>query len=407
MSITPFPEVSEAIALMGGDTINSCMQCGMCSGTCPWPDVGSSFYTRQLIRMGQLGAEGFEADDILYACTTCKHCVINCPRQVGIIGVVRAMRAMIAETGGGPQSLRTIMGSVHSNGNPWSEPREKRENWAEGLEVPRFEEGTEYFLNVCCTSAFDPRSKSIAQSLVKLLNAAGVSYGIIGNEESCCGEALRKMGDEEQFASLAQKNIDLWNGKGVKKIITTSPHCYTVYTQDYKDDMGAEFEVVHYTQLLKQLLDEGKLSLSGSYEQKVVYHDPCYLGRHAEIFEEPRGILQAVPGLELAEFPRSKRQALCCGGGGGRLWMETEPEQRFSTHKMRQADALEATTIATCCPYCIKHVHRFGQGRGPGRKNRHQGCGRDNGGGALRDAAWAAGNWFIRWPRWLMAAGAF
>jgi Fe-S oxidoreductase len=353
MSITPFPEVSEAIALMGGDTVNICMQCGMCSGVCPWPEVDSPFFTRQLIRMGQLGAEGFEEDDILYACTTCKNCVINCPRGVDIIGVIKAMRAMIAETGGGPQSLRTIMGSVHSNGNPWSEARDKRENWTEGLEVPRFEEDTEYFLNVCCTSAYDPRSKSIAQSLIKILNAAGVSYGIIGNEESCCGEALRKMGDEEQFASLAQKNIDLWNSKGVKKIITTSPHCYTVYTQDYKDEMGADFEVVHYTQVIKQLLDQGKLSLSGSYEQKVIYHDPCYLGRHAEIYEEPRAILQSVPGLEMMEYPRNRRDSTCCGGGGGRLWMETEPEQRFSTHKIRKADELGAAAVATCCPYCI------------------------------------------------------
>ena len=353
MPVTPFTEVGEAIGLMGGDTLNMCMQCGMCSGTCPWPDVGSAFRTRMLIRMGQLGAEGFEADDILYACTTCKHCVDNCPRGVAIIDVIRAMRAMIAESGAAPQSLRPIMGSVHSNGNPWSEERGKREAWTEGLDVPRFEEGTEYFLNVCCTSAYEKRSQNIAKSVVKILNAAGVSYGIIGNEESCCGEALRKMGDEEMFSTIAQKNIALWKNKGVKKIITTSPHCYTAYTQDYVQEFGADFEVVHYTQLIKQLMDEGKISLSGEYAQKVIYHDPCYLGRHSGIFEEPRDILNAVPGVEFMEYPRNRRQALCCGGGGGRLWMETEPEQRFSTHKVREADALNVQTLATCCPYCI------------------------------------------------------
>jgi Fe-S oxidoreductase len=352
MALTPFLEVSEAIAAMGGETIYQCMQCGNCSGLCPWPEVGAPFRTRQLMRMGQMGLEGFESDEILYACTTCKLCVINCPRQVKIIDVIRAMRAMIAETGATPPSLRPIMGSLHSNRNPWSEPADKREKWTEGLEVPRFDGSQEYFLSVCCTSAFDPRGIKVARALVKVLDAAGVSYGIIGNEESCCGEALRKMGGEEQFMSLAERNIQLWSERGVKKIITTSPHCYMTFTQEYPE-LGAEVEVVHYTQLLKELLDQGKLKLSQELGKKVIYHDPCYLGRHSEIFEEPRAVLAAVPGLELLEFARNRRRSLCCGGGGGRLWMETEPEQRFSTHKVRQADAAGAEVIATCCPYCI------------------------------------------------------
>lgn len=351
MSLTPFLEVSEVIAAMGGETISQCMQCGLCSGLCPWPNVGSEFRTRKLMRMGQMGIEGFESDEILYACTTCKLCQENCPRGVAIVDVVRSMRSIIAESGATPPSLRPIMGSIHSNGNPWSEPRDKREAWTEGLEVPRFEEGTEYFLSVCCTSAFDPRSIAIARAMAKILNAAGVSYGIIGNEESCCGESLRKMGDEEQFMNLAQKNIDLWQSKGVKKIITTSPHCFMTYTQEYPE-LGGEFEVVHYTQFLKQLLDEGKLKLNGEFAKKVIYHDPCYLGRHTEVYEEPRDLVKAV-GADLIEFSKNRALSTCCGGGGGRLWMETEPEQRFSTHKIREADELGAEVLATCCPYCI------------------------------------------------------
>jgi Fe-S oxidoreductase len=352
MSSTPFLEVAEAIGLMGGETFSQCMQCGMCSGVCPWPDVDSPFRPRKLIRMGALGLEGFESDDILYACTTCKYCVVNCPRGVDLIGVFRAMRAMIAETGAAPGTLRTIMGSIHSNGNPWSEPREKREKWTEGLDVPRFEEGTEYFLSVCCTSAYDPRSINIAKSLVKVLNAAGVSYGIIGNEESCCGESLRKMGDEEQFMKLAEKNINLLNSKGVKKIIVTSPHCLMTYTQEYPE-FGGEFEVIHHTQLIKQLLDEGKLTLNNEIAKKVIYHDPCYLGRHSDVFDAPRDILGSIKGIELNEFGMKRKMALCCGGGGGRLWMEADPEQRFSNHKMREADAKGVEMVATACPYCI------------------------------------------------------
>ncbi len=351
MPATPFLEVTEAIALMGGETIHKCMQCGLCSALCPWPAVDSPFRTRQLMKMGQLGLEGFESDDILYACTTCKLCVNNCPREVDIIGVVRAMRAMIADAGAAPQSLRAIMGSIHSKGNPWSEDRENREAWTEGLEVPRFDGSQEYFLSVCCTSAYDPRAIEIAKALVKVLDAAGVSYGIIGNEESCCGETLRKMGDEEQFMGLVEKNVNLFNDKGVKKIITTSPHCYNTFSTEYPE-FGGEYEVVHYTQLLKDLMDEGKLSVGGGFDKKVIYHDPCYLGRHSEVFEQPRELL-AASGAEVSEFERNKGMALCCGGGGGRLWMEAEPEQRFSTHKVREAVESGAEVVATCCPYCV------------------------------------------------------
>lgn len=351
MSVTPFLEVSQAIAAMGSDTLYQCMQCGLCSGLCPWPAVESPFRTRNLIRMGQMGLEGFESDEILYACTTCRLCVENCPRGVAIIDVVRAMRAMIAESGGGPQMLRTIMGSIHSKGNPWSEERDKREKWTEGQDVPRFEAGTEYFLSVCCTSAYDPRSQAIARALNKVLKAAGVSFGIIGNEESCCGETLRKMGDEEQFGGLVQKNIELFQGKGVKKIITTSPHCYTTFTQEYPE-FGGEFEVVHYTQLLEQLAAEGKLNFTKPLGKKAIYHDPCYLGRHTKVYDAPRALLKAM-GAEVMEFDRCRNLSMCCGGGGGRLWMEAEPEQRFSTHKIREADAKGAQVLATACPYCI------------------------------------------------------
>jgi Fe-S oxidoreductase len=358
----PFLEVSEAIAAMGGESVYQCMQCGLCSGLCPWSSVDSPFRTRKLVRMGQMGIEGFENDEILYACTTCKLCVDNCPRQVKIIDVIRSMRAMIAESGATPPSLRPIMGSLHSKGNPWSEPADKREAWTEGLEVPRFDGSQEYMLFVCCTSAYEKRSQLIAKAMVKILDACGVSYGIIGNEERCCGEALRKMGDEEQFGNIVEKNIKMWADKGVKKIITTSPHSYFTFSQEYPE-LGSEVEAIHYTQLLKELLDQGKLKLSGSLAKKVIYHDPCYLGRHSEVFEEPRELLKAA-GVELLEYQRNRKQALCCGGGGGRLWMETEPENRFSTHKMRQADQAGAEMVATCCPYCISMLTDSAKGEG-------------------------------------------
>lgn len=351
MAQMPFYEVNQAIVLTGGEDLNLCMQCGLCAGLCPWREVGGEFFVRQMIRMGQLGVEGYESDDVLYGCTTCNKCVINCPRGVKIVDIMRSMRSIIAETGAIPGALKTVLGSCHSNGNPWSEPREKRMDWAEGLDVPAFDADTEYFLFVCCTSCYDARSRKVARSTVELLKKAGVSFGIIGTEESCCGESVRKIGDEEGFGKLAEKNIALFSGKGVKKIITTSPHCYYTFSKEYPD-FGADFEVIHSSQLFTKLIEDGRLTPSKAYGKKVAYHDPCYLGRHSEVFGEPRQVLEKA-GADPIVMGREQRNSLCCGGGGGRLWMETAPEQRFSYLRVQEAADAGAEILATACPYCI------------------------------------------------------
>jgi Fe-S oxidoreductase len=350
--LSPLYEVNQALVAMGAEKLNLCMQCGMCAGSCPWRLVDGPFNVRRLIRMAQLGVEGYESDDILYGCTTCNKCVLKCPRGVTIIDVVRAMRAMIAETGAMPAALRTAIGSVHSQGNPWSGARENRTQWAQGLDIPIFDGSQEYFLFVCCTSVYDVRSQNIAKSIASVLKKLGISFGIIGNEESCCGESIRKMGDEELFGRNAEKNINLYKSKGVKKIITTSPHCYYTFTKEYPE-LGADFEVYHYTQLLSELVASKKVQLRSALNKKVTYHDPCYLGRHSEIYEAPRELINFVTGNGLMEMKRSKKESLCCGGGGGRLWMETKPEWRFSDLRVKEAVELGAEVLATACPYCI------------------------------------------------------
>lgn len=351
-ALTPFYEVNEALVAMGAEKLNLCMQCGMCAGSCPWRIVDGPFNVRRLIRMAQMGVEGYESDDILYGCTTCNKCVLKCPRGVTIIDVVRAMRTMIAETGAIPAVLKTVTGSVHSRRNPWSEPEEKRTEWMEGLDVPLFDGDKEYFLFVCCTSAYDVRSRKIAKAMTQVLKAAGVSFGVIGQEESCCAESVRKIGDEELFMTTAEKNIKLYQEKGVKKVITTSPHCYYTFTREYPE-LGADFEAIHYTQLLARLIESGQLKLSKTLDTKVTYHDPCYLGRHSEVYDEPRALINAATGGNLVEMGRIRKESLCCGAGGGRLWMETPPEWRFSDLRIHEACETGAAILATACPYCV------------------------------------------------------
>jgi len=349
-------EMRDYIVSMGAETVNWCMQCGLCTNLCPWRlvpgETSEKFNIRHMQRLGQMGMEGFEDEHILFACTTCSMCQSNCPRGVKIVDNVRAMRASIVGAGMAPANLRPILGSAHANGNPWSGPREKRTAWQQGLDVPTFGPDTEYFFFVCCHSCYDPRSTKVAQSIVKLLKAAGVSFGVIGNEESCCGESMRKLGDEELFQKLAQSNIELFNAKGVKKIITTSPHCLWTFTQEYPE-LGGQWEVIHYTELLAQCVEAGRLKLSAKGSKKVAFHDPCYLGRHSGVFDAPRQLLERAVDGGAVELSRSRELSLCCAGGGGRIWAEVPMGERFG--ELRVADALDkgADVLATACPYCM------------------------------------------------------
>ena len=246
--------------------------------------------------------------------------------------------------------MRAAAGSCHANGNPWGEAVEKRA--AKELDVPTFSPDADYFLSVCCLSAYEARSQKIARAVAQLLSTAGVSYGIIGADECCCGESIRKTGDEEEFKRLAKNNISLWEKKKLKRIIATSPHCYYTFREEYRD-LGAEVDVVHYTEILAELIREEKIRPTKTREIKVTYHDPCYLGRHSDIYDAPREIIRAIPGVEFVEMERSREDSLCCGGGGARVWMETPPEQRFSDLRVKEAASTGAKILVTACPYCI------------------------------------------------------
>jgi Fe-S oxidoreductase len=194
----------------------------------------------------------------------------------------------------------------------------------------------------------------VAAATAKILKKAGVEFGILGSKESCCGESIRKTGDEELFKRLARENIKNFIDHGVKRVLVSSPHCYHTFKNEYPEFM-VHFEVIHITQYIAELIKEGRLEITGEYGKKVAYHDPCYLGRHNGIYDEPREVLQKIPGLELKELPDSREDSLCCGGGGGRIWMETPKGERFCDIRVEQAMDVQAEVLATACPYCISN----------------------------------------------------
>jgi Fe-S oxidoreductase len=311
---------------------------------------------RKLIREATFGLTEIESEE-MWRCTTCGRCPQRCPRGVKIIESGVALRRISTEYGVFPTAVSAVRGisaSLLGKGNPLSEDREKRADWAQGLSVKAFSEEMEVLYFPGCYLCYDPRLKKVARATAEILNRAGVDFGILGSKENCCGESIRKTGDEQVFKRLARENIKAFVDHGVKKILVSSPHCYHSFKNEYPEFM-VHFEVVHISQYLCELIDAGRLELTGEYGKKVTYHDPCYLGRHNGIYAEPRDVLKQIPGLELVEMADSQQDSLCCGGGGGRIWMETVKGERFSDLRLAQAVAVGAEVLVTCCPYCITH----------------------------------------------------
>ncbi|MEJ2588034.1 MAG: (Fe-S)-binding protein [Deltaproteobacteria bacterium] len=352
-SVADYKEIVDVIKESGGDAFKRCFQCGLCDTVCPWNRV-RNFSMRKLVRQATFGFTEIEEEE-MWLCTTCGRCPQHCPRDVQQIESGVALRRVATEYGVFPNSVKPIRaagGSLTGEGTPLGEERKKRGEWAKGQSVKTFTEEMDILYFPGCYPSYDPRLKKVAVATANILNAAGVDFGILGEEENCCGESIRKTGDEELFRRLAKENIKTFIDHGVKNILVSSPHCYHTFKNEYPQFM-VNFDVVHITQYLYQLMNEGRLEFKTPYEKKITYHDPCYLGRHNGIFDEPRALLENVPGLELSEMPDCRIDSLCCGGGGGRVWMETQKGERFGDIRIQQAMDLGAELLVTCCPYCI------------------------------------------------------
>ncbi|MEO0092863.1 MAG: (Fe-S)-binding protein [candidate division WOR-3 bacterium] len=356
------PEIRELILNAGGNEAYRCYECGMCMSLCPWFQIENvtfpCYRTPQNVRLGAVLASE-DKEDIakeiteLFRCVACDNCKVFCPRHVDMGDIMRAIRRILAEYDSIPKELKDVKSKLYNVGNPLGEAAEKRNDWAKELNLPIYQPGMEYGYWACCLPAYDGRLKSIAIATAKILKLARVSFGLVPTSVFCCGETARNFGTEDLFLELAQRNIAEIKRAGIKKILLTSPHCYTTFKNEYPA-LGADFVPIPTVELFLKLIEEKRIVPQKPIIKKVFYHDPCTLGRQNGIYDEPRAVLASIPGVELVENPLFAREySVCCGGGAGGLWQDWPKDERIAQVRIKQVAATGAEILATACPYCI------------------------------------------------------
>lgn len=354
----------------------ACVVCGYCQDVCPATNTDKTLNPRLIIRdvksnlmtNGPLihhkkeptipliggGKEGSIGEDALWACTTCWACMEVCPVYIEHVPKIIDMRRHLVQMQSKfPEELLNFFENMEQRSNPWGIAPADRAKWATDITVKPFEAGkTEYLFYVGCFGAFDARARQVTLAIARVLDAAGVSWGILGREEKCCGDSLRRLGNEFVFDRMAQENIKLFHDKGVTKIITECPHCFTTLKNDYAQ-YGAKLDVIHHTELFDQLIKEGKLKLNRTDLGTLVFHDSCYLGRHNGIYQPPRDAIAAATGNAPTEMERNQKRAFCCGAGGGRMWLEEKTGKRINIERVEEALKQNPKTICVSCPYCM------------------------------------------------------
>jgi Fe-S oxidoreductase/nitrate reductase gamma subunit len=356
----------------------SCTECGRCQSACPAWNTGKPLSPKLLImnlrdHLFEKGPEIISArrqgaeyeretlnpnvieDEVIWDCTTCGACLQECPVDIEHIDhIVDMRRNLVMAESRFPQEAGLLLRNLESSSNPWGADQSERANWARGLGVRILEDGRapEYLYWVGCAGSFDDRAKKIAQAVAKVLQKAAIPFAILGPGELCNGDPARRMGNEYLFQELARRNIETLDGKGVRKIIVNCPHCFNTLRNEYPD-FGGNYEVIHHTQLFARLLKEGRLRPTAEVNEVLTYHDPCYLGRHNDVYQEPRDVLDGIPGLSTREMPRHGARTFCCGAGGARMWMEERIGKRINMERTEEAISTGADTLGVACPFCL------------------------------------------------------
>jgi len=369
------------------------MECGRCQEACPAFASQKPLSPRQVIQdlkellktagpllVASQRGNGDNPDDLqpetpqlhdatiqaetLWACTTCSACVNVCPVRIDPAGLILDMRRYLVGEGGLRGPPATSLRRMENLGNPWGLPPEERMDWAEGIDVPTVKDRPDFEILywVGCAAAYDRRTRRVARAMVQLLEAAGVNYAVLGNEERCTGESARRIGDEFVFQKLARSNIQTLNKYGVQKILTHCPHCLNSLKRDYRQ-FGGHYEVFHHSEYLADLLAQGRLPIveptapneNGKGSKRMTLHDPCYLARIHGISQPPRTVLARAMSASdaLVEMDRRRENTFCCGAGGGRMWFDEEPSQRVANLRVKEVLETGANTLAVCCPFCL------------------------------------------------------
>jgi len=360
----------------------SCVVCGQCQDACPAYASGKPLNPKKVIQdlknhLLEVGPQLLKVrgkteaspvnpgkaligevitEDEIWACTTCRACQEMCPvYNEHIDKIIDLRRNLVLEQASIPETAEGALRSIEARGHPWRGTTLSRTDWAEGLEIKTLADDSDVDILywVGCTEALEDRSVKIAQATGKLLKLAGIKFGILGAEESCCGEPARRLGNEYLFQIQAQKNIELLKGYNVKKIVTACPHCYNTLKNEYPQ-YGGDFEVIHHTQFFANLLEEGRLRIIKGNGGVVTYHDSCYLGRYNNIYQPPRQLLNNMPDVTVVEMEQNRRSSFCCGGGGGRMWLEERIGRRISELRIEQVLETKAQIVATACPFCLQ-----------------------------------------------------
>jgi len=329
-------------------TLSACYQCGTCTAICPM-----NVPVRSIMRGAQVGIRELAVREALWFCVACKQCEVACPRGVDITGVIHSLRGVSYKERKAPARLESALWRVYEEGTAWEGKKSERGRWAEGLDV-KVGKPAKHLLYLDDAASFDPRLQRIAQSLVRIFNAAGVDFAVLGEKEKSSGDEVYQIGEESFMEELVQSNIEAFKSTGAEDIITVSPHSNGVFREVYPK-YGTIPLVLHYTEFLSGMVDQGLVKPGDAQSGEglvVTYHDPCYLGRYGGVYEEPRKILESIPGVQFSEMDDNRSDALCCGGGGGGMYVELEGE-RPSHRRVAQAEESGASVMATACPFCL------------------------------------------------------